>query len=125
MNDLYALYELLLTAPESALGKRVFNAAYDNCTVRETAHIVSAEVPCDVEFRPELDPDARSYRVTSARLRDELGFVAKKTTRDAVCELAARLATPDLADAPDADRFYNLRIQKRYWADKGEVPRVA
>lgn len=94
-----------------ALGRRlsgVYNAGFENLTVREIAEAVTREVPASVEIRASNDP--RSYFVCSDKLLGE-GFRPRKTVQTAIREMAAAYRSGELLDEPVA---YNVHWMRQH-----------
>lgn len=92
-----------------ALRKRlagIYNAAYENLTVREIAGAIASEIPAEIETTPSDDP--RSYRLCSDRLA-AAGFEPTRRIADAVSELAIAYRDGRLVDRPDC---YTVRWMK-------------
>jgi nucleoside-diphosphate-sugar epimerase len=79
--------------PAEKIAGEIFNAGYQNQTVNELAQIAKAIV--EEEF-PEKKPiriertssdDNRSYRITSRKIAERLGWGPKRTIEDAVRDL--------------------------------------
>ncbi len=73
----------------------VFNAGFENLTVRDVAEIVRSKIRAEIVATPSVDP--RSYRLCSDRLCGA-GFRPKKSVAAAVDELAAAYAAGRLVD---------------------------
>lgn len=95
VDDLVDLY--LFAADRRLAG--VYNAAFENLTVREIAEVVSAHVPARIDVQAD-ERDPRSYRLCSDRLL-ATGFAPKKNVATAVRELAAAYEHGSLADRPN------------------------
>ncbi|WP_374649806.1 NAD-dependent epimerase/dehydratase family protein [Dongia sp.] len=100
IDDITDLYVFLLDNP---LVRGVFNAGFENMTIREIAERVATRVPAEIVVTPSNDP--RSYRLNSDRLL-ATGFRPKKTVENAIEEIAALHAAGKVCDE---DRFHNLR----------------
>ncbi|MCA9649166.1 MAG: SDR family oxidoreductase [Myxococcales bacterium] len=113
IHDLVRVYLALLTAPAGDVHGRAFNAAFENRTLLETATLIADLVGDDVsvEISAEPSPDRRSYRVSSRRLHETLGFVPTHGAAEAVRELLRAIADGRLPGAPDAPRYHNHRVQ--------------
>jgi len=94
IDDLTDLYLFVL---ERRLAG-VYNAAFENLTVRAIAQLVSERVPAEVETTASNDP--RSYRLCSNRLVDT-GFLPKRNVACAVDELACAYRAGRLVDRPE------------------------
>jgi len=90
------LIELYLFALERRLAG-VFNAAFENLTVREIAQLISSRIPSEIVTTPSDDP--RSYRLCSDRLTST-GFAPTKSVAVAVDELADAYREGRLTDRP-------------------------
>jgi nucleoside-diphosphate-sugar epimerase len=75
----------------------VYNAGFENLTVREIADAVVREIPATVDVRPSNDP--RSYFVCSDKLLGT-GFAPRKTVQIAIREMAAAFRAGTLRDDP-------------------------
>lgn len=109
IDDMTDLYLALLAAPDEAIDGKVWNAGYDNMTVRSIADVVQGEVGPDVAIKVVPTNDHRSYHVSSERIRREFGFSAKHSVRDAVRDLRAAFAAGKVPNALSDDRYYNLK----------------
>jgi nucleoside-diphosphate-sugar epimerase len=93
IDDLVALY---LFVRQRRLGG-LFNAAFENLTVRQIAELIAERIPAEIATTASDDP--RSYRLCSDRLLDA-GFTPSKNVAVAVDELADAYAAGRLADEP-------------------------
>jgi nucleoside-diphosphate-sugar epimerase len=100
IDDITDLYVFLLHNPEHT---GVYNAGFENLSIREIAEMVCEIAEAEVIVTPSNDP--RSYRVNSDRLL-ATGFRPKKTVRDAILELSGLYAQGVLKNDPS---FHNLR----------------
>jgi nucleoside-diphosphate-sugar epimerase len=92
------LVDLYLFAFERRLAG-VFNAAFENLTVLEIAHLIASRVDADVTIQPE-HADPRSYRLCSDRLL-ATGFAPRKSVAIAVDELADAYRDGRLVESPN------------------------
>ena len=116
IDDIAELYVDLLTRPASQIGGRTFNAAFENHTIAELAgmvqRIVSRELPELGSVALETVPtnDTRSYHVSSARIRRELGWAPKRTLEDAVIDLCRAFRAGKIPDSMTNIRYYNVKM---------------
>ncbi|HYM26031.1 MAG TPA: SDR family oxidoreductase, partial [Vicinamibacterales bacterium] len=99
------LVDLYLFALHTRLAG-VYNAAYENLTVREIACAIASAIPAEIVTTPSDDP--RSYRLCSDRLASA-GFTPKRRIGDAVAELASAYRDGRLVDRPNC---YTVRWMK-------------
>jgi nucleoside-diphosphate-sugar epimerase len=85
----------------------VYNAGFENLTIREIAERVTRHVPARITVTPSADP--RSYRLSSEKLL-ATGFRPRRTVDDAIQELVRLHSEGRLHDE---DRFHNLRWMQR------------
>jgi len=100
IDDITDLYVFLLHNPQHT---GVYNAGFENLSIREIAEMVCEIAEAEVVVTPSNDP--RSYRVNSDKLL-ATGFRPKKTVRDAILELSGLYAQGALKNDPS---FHNLR----------------
>ncbi|GBD12547.1 UDP-glucose 4-epimerase [bacterium HR24] len=121
VRDAARAYMLALEAPLDVTG--VFNVAAENYRLPRLAEeVASALAEAGVPARVEVErrPDVRSYRVSSARAREVLGFRPQRAMRDTVLELVARIRDAGIEDFDDP-RYYNVEGMKRFLAE-GRTP---
>ncbi|MGZ5926960.1 MAG: NAD-dependent epimerase/dehydratase family protein, partial [Rhizomicrobium sp.] len=109
IDDITDLYLFLLEHPE-ILG--IYNAGFENISIRDIAERVISQIPAEIVVTPSNDP--RSYRINSDKLL-ATGFRPKKTVEDAIREIVVKYQRGELRDE---DRHYNLRwMQRNYQGD--------
>ncbi len=118
IRDMIDLYTLLLEAPDEQVAGQIFNAAYQNYSVAETAtvvrEVVSHEMPekDGIEIITTPTDDKRSYHVNSDKIRKVLGFVPRHTIEDAARDLVTAFRAGKLPNALDGIEYYNIRQMK-------------
>src|SRR5205823_11666121 len=87
IEDMTDLYCRTLAAADEQIDGRIWNAGYENHSVRQLAETVKEVVggPIGLEVLPT--DDLRSYHVSSERIRREFGFMPKRTIGQAVSDL--------------------------------------
>ena len=119
IDDVADVYKLLLELPDHMVAGEVFNAAYQNHTIRELAEIVKKVVEEEVTargpIRIETTPsnDRRSYHVSSKKIKEKLGYVPKRTIEDAVRDLCQAFNAGKLPDSLTDDRYINVKTVQR------------
>ena len=99
------LVDLYLFALERRLAG-VFNAVFENLTVREIAEAITREVPARIDVKASNDP--RSYAVCSDKLL-AAGFSPQKDVQTAVREMVAAYRDGRLQDRPDCYNVHWMR----------------
>jgi nucleoside-diphosphate-sugar epimerase len=101
------LVDLYLFALERRLAG-VYNAGFENLSIRRIADLVVAHAPAEIRVLPSNDP--RSYSVCSDRLL-ATGFAPKKTVETAITEMVAAYRDGRIKDEPIA---YNVNWMKQH-----------
>jgi nucleoside-diphosphate-sugar epimerase len=115
IEDMVDLYLLLLEAPAEQIGGKTFNAGYQNHTITEIAEMVRDVVAEEMPERPPIaiarspSDDPRSYRISSERMRRELGFIPQRSVQDAVRDLVQAFQAGKIPNAMTDDRYYNVK----------------
>ena len=118
IDDMARLYEIVLTMPDKMIDGKVYNAGLDNASVRNLAEIVKSVVESDNQFGSKIEletvptDDNRSYRVSSKRIAQELGFKPQKTIEDAVRDLLFAFKDGRLKDTMNDIRYYNIKTMQ-------------
>jgi nucleoside-diphosphate-sugar epimerase len=112
IEDMTDLYLQCLAAPDEQIDGRIWNAGYENHTVRQLADTVREVVggPIGLEVLPT--DDNRSYHVSSEKIRRELGFVPRRSIGQAVADLNQGFKDGRLPDAMTSSRYYNIRVMQ-------------
>jgi nucleoside-diphosphate-sugar epimerase len=106
IEDMAALYLLLLELPDDKIAGKVFNAGYENHTVSEIAGMVRTTIGPQVQIVTSVSNDNRSYHISSAKIKREIGFVPTHSITDAI---------QDLKNAFDSDLIPNSLTDARYF----------
>lgn len=104
IDDITDLYEFLIDSPNIT---GVFNAGFENISIKEIANMVVSEIGGDIVFKPSNDP--RSYRVNSDKLL-ATGFTPKKNVASAIREIKIAYNEKTLSNE---DKFHNLKWMKK------------
>ncbi len=119
IDDVVDLYLQLFELPDERIAGRTYNAGWENHTVAAIAERVKAVVEQELPDRAPIvlervpSDDKRSYHISSARIRRELGFAPRRTIEDAVRDLVRAFRAGKLPDALASDRYYNVRAMQR------------
>lgn len=115
IEDMVDLYVQLLKEPDDKIRGRVFNAGYQNHTVKDIARMVRRVVmqtgviaePPEIVTTPS--DDVRSYQISSGLIREKLGFVPKRSVEDAVRDLCRAFQQDRFTDSMHNTRYYNIK----------------
>ncbi len=112
IEDMTDLYVFLLDQPDDKLKSKIYNAGYENFSVREIAEMVRRVIDPNLQVKAVPTDDNRSYRVSSRKIQEELGFTAKRTIEDAVKDLKDAFAAGKCPDSLTAVRYYNIKTMQ-------------
>ena len=113
IDDMTDLYVQTVALPAERIDGKVYNAGYDNQTIRELADTARNIVGEDVKIQVEPTNDLRSYRINSDLIRHELGFVPKRDIATAVRDLCAAFEAGSIPDPMDNPVYYNITTMQR------------
>jgi len=107
--DMVEAYMVLLRAPKEKIAGKIYNAGYENQSVKEIAEIVKNTVGRDVKLITTPTDDNRSYHISSNKIKTELGFVAKHTIRDAVEGLCEAFDKNLMPNSLEDQMYFNIK----------------
>jgi nucleoside-diphosphate-sugar epimerase len=116
IEDITDLYAMLVEAPQEKINGKIFNVGSTNYTVKEIAKMVNEEMDAAVFIDTNIT-DNRSYRISSEKIKNELGFQPRKTIREAVKDIKEAFNLGMFPD-PDDSTYYNIRTMKELFAGK-------
>jgi nucleoside-diphosphate-sugar epimerase len=118
IQDMTDLYVQTLRWPAETIDGKVYNAGWQNLKIREIAELVRKEVGPDVRIVTSPTDDLRSYHVSSARIRRELGWEPRYTVPDAVRDLIAAFKAGRVPNSRTDPRYFNIKTMNARLAAK-------
>ncbi len=112
IGDVTDLYVKSLQWEDQKIDGNVFNAGYENQTVSDIAESVKSQVGDDVGITSVPTDDNRSYRISSEKIKRELGFAPALTTEDAVKDLMKAYDSGWIPDPMNASLYYNIKTMQ-------------
>jgi len=117
IEDMTDLYVKTLEYPDAKIDGKIFNAGYDNMKMKEIAgvvkKVVSKEMGNDkLEVITTPTDDNRSYHVSSAKIKRELGFEAKRSVEQAVKDLCVAYKAGKIPNPMEDKRYYNIKTMQ-------------
>jgi nucleoside-diphosphate-sugar epimerase len=106
------LYVEALRWPDEAIDGKIYNAGYQNHKVKDIAKIVRNVVGEDVEIVTTPTNDVRSYRVSSEKIKQEVGLEPQHTIEDAVRDLVEAFKKGLVPDPMHDPRYYNIKMMQ-------------
>jgi nucleoside-diphosphate-sugar epimerase len=121
IQDMTDLYCRTLEWPAEAIDGKIYNAGWQNLTISEIAQIVKGEVGDDVTIVTSKTDDLRSYRVSSAKIKRELGWAPRYTVPEAVRELVAAFKAGKIPNSLTDPRYFNIKTMNNHLAAKKQA----
>ncbi|MBN1764823.1 MAG: SDR family oxidoreductase [Sedimentisphaerales bacterium] len=112
IEDMTDLYVKTLEWPDNAIDGKIFNAGYENHTVMQIAEMIRSVVGDDVDIVTTPTDDNRSYHISSEKIKQELGFVPRRTIEDAAKDLVTAFAAGKIPDSMTDIRYYNIKTMQ-------------
>lgn len=118
VDDIAELYVELLDMPKEKIAGKTFNAGYQNHTVDELAQMVKkvVEQECpelgDIKLQKVPSNDLRSYHVSSAKIKKELGYSPKRSVEDAVRDLCRAFKAGKLPNSFEDPTYFNIKAMQ-------------
>ena len=116
MEEMLQIYEMLINPgiDRTLINGQVFNAGWDNMTVRQMAELVALQVarvqnlaPVQIETEPAMDQ--RDYHITSRKIETILEFTPKYEVCDAISDLVQVMSQGFIPNMTN-DNYYNLKV---------------
>ena len=112
IQDMTDLYVQTLRWPAEKIDGKVYNAGWQNLSIRAIAELVKAEVGDDVQIVATPTDDLRSYHVSSAKIQRELGWQPRFTVPDAIRELVAAFGAGKVPNSLSDPRYFNIKTMQ-------------
>ena len=109
IEDMTDLYLFLLAQPGEKVHRKIYNVGHENYRVREIAEIVRDTLGGNIPIVTTPTNDKRSYHVSSRKIKEELGFEAKHTVREAVEDLCEAFDKGQLPESLDNEMYFNIK----------------
>ncbi len=113
IEDMTDLYCLLLELPKEKIAGKTWNAGYENHTVSEIAGMVRHVIGEQVKIVTTPTNDHRSYHISSEKIKNDIGFVAKHTIEDAVSDLNQAFKNGLIPDSLTDDKYFNVKLMQK------------
>ena len=109
IQDMVDAYMVILEALKEKIDGKIFNAGYENQSVRELAQTVKKVVGEDVKLISTPTNDNRSYHISSRKIKDVLGFTAQHTIQEAIEDLKNAFDEGLLPDSMENEMYFNIK----------------
>ncbi len=117
IEDMTDLYIKTLEYPDEMINRKTFNAGYHNMKMKEIAATVKKVVENKMgrkklEIITTPTDDNRSYRVSSEKIKRELGFEAKRSVEMAVADLCDAFNAGKIPNSLEDKRYFNIKTMQ-------------
>ena len=109
IQDMVSVYLEVIKADKDLVNGEIFNAGYDNFTVKDIALTVKEVVGDDIEIETLPTDDNRSYHVSSEKIKKHLNFKPQHTIKDAIKDLKKAFEEEKLPNSLDDSRYFNIK----------------
>lgn len=87
IKDMVRAYKNIIEAPEEKINREIFNAGWENKSVKEIANIVKNTLGGEIKLIVTKTDDNRSYHISSEKIKNVLSFETKFTITNAIEDL--------------------------------------
>lgn len=112
IQDMTDLYLKALEWPSHLIDGKIYNVGYQNHKVIDIANIVKNVIGDNVEIITTPTDDIRSYRVSSEKIKSELGFIPLHTIEDAVRDLLVAFQSGKIPRPMEDICYYNIKTMQ-------------
>ncbi len=112
IDDVTDLYVKSLQWSDKEIDGQIFNAGYDNQKIMDIAETARNVVGPDVNIITTPTDDLRSYHISSAKIEQQLNFVAQYSVEDAVKNLVSAFNSGKIPNALNDSKYYNIRVMQ-------------
>ena len=112
IEDMTDLYCFLLELPDKKIARKIYNVGYENYKVREIAEMVGKIINPALPIQVTPTDDNRSYHVSSRKIKEELGFVPKRTVEEAIIDLKNAFHEGKIPNPLEEIRYYNIKTMQ-------------
>ena len=110
IEDMTDLYALLLELPKVKIAGKIWNAGFENHTISDIAQMVKNVVGPTVNIVTTASDDLRSYHISSEKIKNDIGFVAKHTIEDAARDLKTAFDEGLIPNSLTDDKYFNVKL---------------
>jgi len=113
--DMIEFYVEALNYDSELINGEIFNVGYENLKIKDIGLLVKKIVKKDFETETIASNDNRSYRITSKKIEDKLGFKPKNSVEDAIVSLYQSFESQKVKDPFENESFYNVQVMKKIY----------
>ncbi len=109
IKDMVRCYHKVIITPDELKSKQIFNAGYQNQSLNEIAATVSNCFKEKIEIEQVETDDNRSYHISSAKIKKQIGFTTKYGIEDAAKDLIHAFDKKLIVDPLNNSDYFNIK----------------
>ncbi|MDC0074446.1 NAD-dependent epimerase/dehydratase family protein [Alphaproteobacteria bacterium] len=109
IEDMTNLYLQSLEFSAGKIDGGIFNAGYENHSIKVIAEKVRSLVGTQIPIKIEPTEDLRSYHVCSNKISRDLGFVPSHSIEDAISSLVSAFKNGQIKNSMNNENYYNIK----------------
>ncbi|HWB13117.1 MAG TPA: SDR family oxidoreductase [Pirellulales bacterium] len=118
IEDMTDLYVAALGWEEQKIDGKIYNAGWQNLSIRQIADLVKEETGDDVRIVVSPTDDLRSYHISSQKIERELGWKPRHTVRDAIRDLLSAFRYGKAPNSLTDPRYFNIKTMQALLAER-------
>ena len=103
------IYKLIVESQDHLVSGEIFNAGWENKTVKEIAEMVKNVLGEDIKLVFTKTDDNRSYHISSKKIKNKLNFDMKYTIIDAVKDLKYAFEKKVFSETLKNPNYFNIK----------------
>jgi nucleoside-diphosphate-sugar epimerase len=112
IEDMVDMYLASLEYPDALIDGEIFNVGFENHPILDIAETVRDVIGNKIAIEVTKTDDHRSYHISSAKIREKLGFTPKHSIAGAVEDLAAAFERGQLPNSMSDPKYYNVKVMQ-------------
>ncbi|MBK8477032.1 MAG: SDR family oxidoreductase [Opitutaceae bacterium] len=109
VRDCAELYVKALAWPTEKIDGGIYNAGYQNLSIRDIAELVRSIIGTNVAIESVPTDDLRSYHISSEKIQRELGYNPRFSIAEAVRDLKAAFDAGRVQEPMTRTVYYNIK----------------
>lgn len=112
IDDMCRAYIKVLEFDKKVVEGQIFNAGYENKSVNDLANLVRSVIGKDVSVKTKPTDDNRSYHITSEKIKNVLGFEAKKNIKNSIEDINKAFLENKYYNSLENEMYFNIKRMK-------------
>ena len=109
IKDMIRAYHVIMEADPELINGEVFNAGWENKSVKNIAFTVKNVLGDDIKLSVTPTDDNRSYHISSEKINKKLNFFTEFTIEDAVKDMRKAFVEKKLQDPLNNPNYFNIK----------------